>query len=77
MAEDPNVVRNGVFNKTYYTVTSLPAASAGNVGNIEWVTDANSNYSVDPNETVVGGGTTRARVKSDGSAWRLYGGQRD
>lgn len=74
MAEDPHVVRGGVFTKTYYTVTALPAASS-RPGQIEWVTDANSNANVDPGETVVGGGNTRVRVLSDGTAWRLFGGR--
>jgi hypothetical protein len=69
---DPYTVTNGSFTKTYYTVTTLPAA-ASMQGGVEWVTDANSNAAVDPGEVVVGGGTTYARVLSDGTNWRLFG----
>ncbi len=71
MAEDPNVVRNGSFTKTYYTVTALPAA-APNQGAQATVTDANASPYTFHGQIAVGGGTIRARVMSDGTNWRLH-----
>lgn len=71
MAEDPNVVRNGLFTKTYYTVTSAgPAASF--TGEIKWVTDLTTNPLTTAGLVATGGGTTAGRIISDGTNWRIH-----
>lgn len=68
---DPHVVV-GSYTRTYYTVATLPAA-ASMQGEILYVSDANANPATASGSTVAGSGSTRARVKSDGSAWKLEG----
>ena len=70
MSADPNVVA-GSFTKTYYTVATLPAASTRQGGQ-ETVTDLTVNPWTNHGEIAVGGGTTRGRVVSDGTNWRLH-----
>ena len=70
---DPNVVYNGLVTRPYFTVSTLPAASAGNVGQEQFVTDANAHPANNMGQTAAGGGTYRARVRSDGTVWRLAG----
>lgn len=71
MAEDPHVLRGGVFTRQYYTVTTLPAA-ASQQGEWQWVSDANASPWTNHGETAVGGGTIRSKVMSDGTVWKLH-----
>lgn len=73
-SSDPNVVTNGSFTRTYYLVAALPAASAANVGMELFVTDANAHPGNNFGSLAAGGGSFRARVRSDGSVWKLHGG---
>ena len=68
---DPHTVA-GAFTQTYYTVTSLPAASTMQ-GEELWVTDANVNPAIGSGGIATGGGTNRTRVQSDGTNWRIAG----
>ena len=69
MSADPNV-NTGLFTKTIYTVATLPAA-AGSQGRIEWVSDSTTGGDVAAGLTVVGGGTYRCKVISNGSVWKV------
>jgi hypothetical protein len=71
MAEDPHVVRNGLYTKPYFTVATLPAAG-GMQGEKLTVTDANASPWTFHGQIAVGGGTIRSAVMSDGSNWRLH-----
>ncbi len=71
MAEDPNVVRGGVYTKPITTVTALPSAASVQ-GDIRWVSDLTTNPLTTMNLTATGGGTTRGRVISDGTNWKIY-----
>jgi len=57
---------------TVYTVATLPPA-AGLPGTILLVSDATQNPSNNSGVVATGGGTTRTRVLSDGSSWRVFG----
>lgn len=72
MAEDPNVVRNGVYTKPIYTVTSAGSA-ASQQGEIRWVSDLTTNPLTTAGLTATGGGTTRGEIISNGTAWKIYG----
>lgn len=52
------------------TVAALPAAAAGNVGQIKRVSDANAPA---VGSTVAGGGAAPALVWSNGTAWTVIG----
>jgi hypothetical protein len=56
------------LKKQQFTVATLPSASAAGQGTTYFVTDANAStfYSI-----VVGGGTIKINVTSDGSAYRI------
>lgn len=69
-SDDAMYVSNGSFSRVFFTVATLPAA-ANNQGKVLFITDAATNPVVAPGLVAVGGGTTRARVLSDGAAWRL------
>jgi len=71
MSADPNV-NLGLFTKTIYTVATLPAA-AGAVGSIQWVSNSTVEGEINQGLIVVGGGTFKAKVISDGTNWRLFG----
>lgn len=70
---DPNVNYTGLKTRTYRTFATLPAANAGNAGSIEYITDANAQPAQNFGQTATGGGTYRAKVRSDGSAWKYHG----
>lgn len=57
---------------TIYTVATLPPAS-NLPGTILLVNDAIQNPASNSGVVVAGGGTTRTRVLSDGSSWRVFG----
>lgn len=57
---------------TGYTVATLPAASQ-NTGRTVIVSDASLSEATSTGAVVTGGGTIRARVKSDGTSWRITG----
>lgn len=69
-SDDAMYVSDGSFTRKFYTFATLPAASA-NQGKVAFITDAATNPVVAPGLIAVGGGTTRARVLSDGTSWRL------
>lgn len=71
MSNDPNV-NTGLKTKTIYTVATLPAA-AGAQGNIEWVNDSTLGHDVGKGLTVVGAGTYRCKVISNGTIWKIFG----
>lgn len=71
MSNDPNVVV-GSFTNTIYTVATLPAA-ANAQGNIEWVSDSTVSGDIGKGFTVVGGGTYRCKVESNGTVWKIVG----
>lgn len=55
-----------------FTVATLPSASSRQ-GYIALVTDATVPEAQGSGSVVAGGGTVRARVRSDGTNWRVYG----
>jgi len=65
---DPNTVV-GSYTRPTYTVATLPAA-ASMQGAEAFVTDAAGSGYSNYGATVTGGGNTRTRVQSDGSAWK-------
>lgn len=71
MSADPNV-NLGLFTKTYYTVATLPTAS-GCPGRIEWVSDSTVNGTIGEGLTAVGSSTYQNKVKSNGTAWKVFG----
>lgn len=70
---DPHV-NVGLYTRPTYLVASLPAA-ASNRGEILYVTDATDNPITNNGKVATGGGTTRGRVLSDGTVWRMYSGE--
>lgn len=62
----------GLYTRTYYTVATLPAAASMS-GKELFCTDLSVNPQTNTGLTAAGGGSTRGRVKSDGTAWRLAG----
>ena len=56
------------FRAEANTVGSLPAAAAGNAGQIQYVTDANATTI---GSTVAAGGSNKVLVWSNGSAWHI------
>ncbi len=64
-------INTGLYTLTYYTFATLPAAAAGNVGQFLYITDYNGTPSTDNGKVAAGSGTTVARVRSDGAAWRI------
>lgn len=70
-ARDPAVVANGSFTKPTYTVATLPAASTKQ-GEIVWITDSDAAPNTAFNKIAVGSGAYAARVRSDGTNWRLH-----
>lgn len=63
-----------LFTLQQYTVATLPPAIL-NLGEIFTVTDSDASQAVAAGKVVVGGGTTRIRVLSDGNNWRVLGNQ--
>lgn len=51
------------------TVANLPAAATAGVGAVSFVTDANTTFILGLGATVVGGGTGKVPVYSDGTNW--------
>lgn len=72
MAEDPHVVRGGVFTKSITTVTAAGGAAAFQ-GCIKWVSDLTTNPLTTAGLTATGGGSTQGRIISDGTRWKIYG----
>ncbi len=62
----------GVVLTSVYTVATLPAAAAGNLGARAFVTDASTTLALGIGTAVTGGGANKVPVYSDGAAW-LYG----
>lgn len=54
---------------TGVAVSALPAAAAGNAGNVAYVTDANATTI---GSTVAAGGANKVLVWSNGTAWKIY-----
>lgn len=60
----------GGYTRSYYTFTTLPTA-ASQQGKEAFITDANASPVTNHGQTAAGSGTYRARVLSDGTAWKL------
>jgi hypothetical protein len=64
-----NLSNLGVIKTGVFTVGTLPSASAVGVGSIAFVTDANTTVILGLGLTVIGGGSNKVPVYSDGTNW--------
>lgn len=62
----------GAYTRPYYTLATLPSAIA-QINEIQYILDSTLSEAAGTGSIAAGGGSTRARVLSDGVFWRLYG----
>lgn len=62
---------SGVTVQKTFTVVTLPSAATVGVGARSFVTDANATMAAGIGQTVVGGGSNKVPVYSDGTNWKI------